>query len=52
MMAFSMKELTSANTAPYRITVFKALSVDSVISGEYSTSNPSSLWSKERRDSA
>src|SRR5882757_1179594 len=44
--------LTSANTAPYLITVPTALSVDSLISGEYSTSKPSRLWSDERRDSA
>ena len=47
-----MGELTSDNTTPYLITVSKALSVDLFISGEYSFSNPSSVWSKERRDPA
>ena len=47
-----MDELTCDNATPYLITLSKALSVDPFISGEYSSNNPSSLWSDERRDSA
>ena len=47
-----MRELTSAKTAPYLIALFAYFSVDPLISGEYSFSNPSSSWSDERRASA
>ena len=45
-------QTTSANTAPYLIALSTAFSVDSLIIGEYSSSNPSSCWSDERRASA
>ena len=45
----NMGRLTSANTVPYFITLSTDFSVDPLISGEYSFSNPSSLWSDERR---
>ena len=45
-------QLTSAKTAPYLITVSTAFPVDSLIIGEYSSSNPSSFWSDKRRVSA
>jgi len=44
-------EPTFENAAPNLITFCKAFSVDSVISGEYSFNNRSSLWSEERRES-
>ena len=47
-----MGELTSANTAPYLIDLSVTLSVNPLISGEYSFNKSSSLWSDERRDSA
>ena len=46
-----MRELTSAKTVPYLITVSTDFSVDPLISGEYSFNNPSSSWSDERRAS-
>ena len=42
-------ELTSAKTAPNLITLPTDLSIDAVISGEYSFSNPSSSRSEKRR---
>ncbi|SRR5258706_8100297 len=47
-----MSELTSAKTAPYLIALSTDFSVDPLISGVYSVSNPSSSWSDERRASA
>ena len=49
---FHQAGLTSANAAPYLITVSQALSVDPLISGEYFSNRPSSSWSDERRDFA
>ena len=45
-----MGEPTSANTAPYLIHLSITLSVDPLISGEYSFNKISSLRSDERRD--
>ena len=45
----NMGRLTSAKIAPYFITLSTDFSVDPLISGEYSFSNPSSSWSDERR---
>ena len=45
-----MGELTSENTAPYLILLPIALSVDSLISVEYSFDKPSRLWSDGGRD--
>ena len=45
------RELTSAKTAPYLIALSTDFSIDPIISGEYSLSNPSSSWSDERRAS-
>ena len=47
-----MGEPTAANTAPYLMHLSMTLSVDPLISGEYSSNKPSSLRSDERRDSA
>ena len=47
-----LKELTSAKTEPYLIVLSKDFSIDPLISGVYSSSNPSSSWSDERRASA
>jgi hypothetical protein len=47
-----MGELTSAKAAPYLITLSTDFSVDPLIIGEYTSSNPSSSWSDERRASA
>jgi hypothetical protein len=44
--------LTSAKTLPYLIALSKHLSIVSLISGVYPSSNPSSSWSDERRASA
>lgn len=52
LAGFHIGDLTSANAAPYRITLSKALSVDSFIKGEYFSNNPSSSWSNERKYSA
>jgi len=46
-----MGEQTSAKTAPYLIVMSTDFSIDPLISGEYSLSNPSSSWSDERRAS-
>jgi len=46
-----MGEPTSANTAPYLMPFSTALSMDPVISEEYSFNNASSSLSDERRDS-
>ena len=46
-----MGQLTSAKAAPYEIVLSMDLSIDPLISGEYSFSNPSSSWSDERRAS-
>src|SRR5258706_4785796 len=46
-----VRELTSARTAPSLIALSIDFSTDPLISGEYSFSNPSSLWSDERRAS-
>ena len=46
-----MVQLTSAKTAPYLIALSTDFSVDPLISGEYSFSNPSSSCSDERRAS-
>ena len=43
---------TSAKTAPYLIALSMDFSVDLLINGVYSFSNPSSSWSDERRASA
>ena len=43
---------TSAKTAPYLIALSTDFSVDPLIIGVYSFSNPSSSWSDERRASA
>ena len=43
---------TSAKTAPYLIALSTDFSIDPLINGVYSFSNPSSLWSDERRASA
>ena len=43
---------TSANTAPYLIVLSITLSVDPLISWEYSFNDSSSLWSDERSDPA
>ena len=45
-------QTTSAKTAPYFIALSTAFSVDSLIIGEYSSSNLSSCWSDKRRASA
>src|SRR5258706_853951 len=42
---------TSAMTAPYLITLSRDFSIDPLIIGVYSFSNPSSSWSDERRAS-
>ena len=42
---------TSATTAPYSIVLSTDLSIDPLITGAYSFSNPSSSWSDERRAS-
>ena len=47
-----LRELTSAKTVPYLIALSKEFSIDPLISGAYSASNPSSSWSDERRASA
>ena len=47
-----MRELTSAKTAPYLKALSKDFSIIPLISGVYSSSNPSSSWSDERRASA
>jgi len=47
-----MWRTTSAKAAPYLITVPTDFSIGPLISGEYSSSNPSSFWSDERRASA
>ena len=47
-----MRGPTSANTAPYLIVLSITLSVDPLISGEYSFNKSSSLWSDERSDPA
>jgi hypothetical protein len=44
-------ELTSAKTTPYLIALSTDFSIDPLISGRYSLSNPSSSWSDERRAS-
>ena len=44
--------LTAARTAPYLIALSTDLSVELLISGEYSSSNFSSSWSDNRRASA
>ena len=44
-----MGQLTSAKTAPYLIALSTDFSIDLLISGGYSLSNPSSSWSDERR---
>jgi len=46
-----MERRTSANTVPNLIAFPTTLSDDSLISGEYSFSNPSSTLNEERRDS-
>ena len=43
---------TSAKTAPYLIALSTDFSIDPLIIGAYSFSNPSSSWSDERRASA
>ena len=43
---------TSAKTAPYLIALSTDFSVDPLINGVYSCSNPSSSWSDEHRASA
>ena len=43
---------TSAKTVPYLIALSMDFSVDPLITGVYSFSNPSSSWSDERRASA
>ena len=47
----NMGQLTSAKTAPYLIVLSTVCSIGPLISGEYSSSNPSSSWSDERRAS-
>ena len=42
-------EPTSAKTAPNLIALSTDFSIDPLISGAYSVSNPSSSWSDERR---
>ena len=42
---------TSAKTAPYLIALSTDLSIDPLITGAYSFSNPSTSWSDERRAS-
>ena len=49
---WSVGQLTSAKTAPYLIALSTDFSIDPLITGEYSFSNPSSSWSDERRASA
>ncbi len=44
-------QLTSAKTAPSLNALSIAFSVDSLIIGAYSSSNPSSSWSDKRRAS-
>ena len=51
LVILNMGQLTSAKTAPYFIALSTDFSVDELISGEYSCSNPSSSWSDERRAS-
>ena len=46
-----LEQLTSANTAPYLIALSTAFSIDPLIIGAYSSSNPSSSWSDKRRAS-
>ena len=46
-----VRELTSAKTVPYLIALSNDFSVDTLISGRYSFSNPSSSWSDERKAS-
>ena len=43
-----MGQLTSAKTGPYSIVLSTNVSIDPLISGAYSFSNPSSSWSDER----
>ena len=45
-------QLTSAKAAPYLIILSVDFSIDPLISGVYSLSNPSSSWSDERSASA
>jgi hypothetical protein len=45
-------ELTSAKTAPNLIALSTDLSIEPLISGEYSFSNPSSSWRDDRKASA
>ncbi|SRR5258706_3556434 len=44
----NMGQLTCAKAAPYLIVMSMDFSIDPLISGEYSFSNPSSSWSDER----
>ena len=46
-----VRELTSAEPAPYLIVLSTDFSIDPLITGEYAFSNPSSSWSDERRAS-
>src|SRR5258706_4954131 len=48
LLHMNMGQLTSAKAAPYLIVLSTDFSIDPLISGEYSCSNPSSSWSDER----
>ena len=48
LVLYGLGQLTSANTAPYLIALSIALSIDPLIIGAYSSSNPSSSWSDKR----
>ena len=52
LVGFYIGERTSVSTAPYLITLSKALSVDLFINGEYFSNNSLSSWSIKCRDSA